>query len=207
MSAPQNKVPVVKPTPSQSTEETASPPPPPPPAVIEPQPEPVSPAEPAPESPTPAPTPAPAPAPVPVVTKPKVKKPKVKKPKVKKPEAAASTKDSGKYMQYRYRTRILKGSILPILYGFVSFQMLNLYFIHLRLPRQHHSSFPEVPCPENPTKNGTEWLSPRPGSWLLWPYFLRFPVKRTERQADSIYVKGHGKVVETYALSTPVEDE
>lgn len=32
-----------------------------------------------------------------------------------------------KFSKYRYRTRILKGSILPILYGIISIQMLNKY--------------------------------------------------------------------------------
>ena len=32
-----------------------------------------------------------------------------------------------KYSKYRYRTRLIKGSILPILFGVISIQMLNLY--------------------------------------------------------------------------------
>lgn len=32
-----------------------------------------------------------------------------------------------KFSKYRYRTRLLKGSILPILYGIISIQMLNKY--------------------------------------------------------------------------------
>jgi len=114
MSTPEKKVPVVKQTPPSSDETVA----PPEPTATEPQPAPVP--APAPESPTPAPVPAVAPTP-------SVAKPKVKKPKVKKPKVAVSKKDTGKFKQYRYRTRILKGAILPILYGVVSFQMLNLY--------------------------------------------------------------------------------
>lgn len=36
-------------------------------------------------------------------------------------------KEKSRFKEYRYRTRIIKGSILPILYGILSIQLLNKY--------------------------------------------------------------------------------
>jgi hypothetical protein len=44
-----------------------------------------------------------------------------------KPLKSPHKKRKTKFSKYRYRTRILKGSILPILYGIISIQMLNKY--------------------------------------------------------------------------------
>lgn len=109
---------------------------------------PVPPEQPASPPPAPAattpPPPAPAPAvvqaptsvvppPTPAMTTPagQVAAPEAPKPKVKVISRKAPTTPKGpqKYSQYRYLYRILKGSILPILYGVISFQMLNRYVL------------------------------------------------------------------------------
>ena len=60
--------------------------------------------------------------------KPKLQKTKKQKPKKTHPPVAKG-KDKTKYFSIRYRTRILKGSILPILYGLLSLQMLRHYVL------------------------------------------------------------------------------
>jgi hypothetical protein len=49
------------------------------------------------------------------------------KTKTKKPPRAPGKRKKKGYTDYRYRTRMIKGSILPILYGIVSIQLLNRY--------------------------------------------------------------------------------
>lgn len=68
--------------------------------------------------------------PAPTTTTPAVRPTKTKMKKAQ-PKPVLKKKPPGKekvrYSQYRYRTRILKGSILPILYFILSFQMLSKY--------------------------------------------------------------------------------
>lgn len=71
---------------------------------------------------------APAQPVYPQMQKPKLQKTKKQKPKKTHPPAAKG-KDKAKYFSIRYRTRILKGSILPILYGLLSIQMLRHYVL------------------------------------------------------------------------------
>lgn len=118
MASPEDqKVPTIKPPESQEapvpTGQPVSPPPSPPPAATQPPP-----AVPAAATPPPPAIATPAPQ----VTTPVAPKPKVK---VTKRPAPSLKKVPDKYSQYRYLYRILKGSILPILYGVISFQMLN----------------------------------------------------------------------------------
>jgi len=49
------------------------------------------------------------------------------KPKAKRPPRAPGKGKKQRFTDYRYRTRLIKGSILPILYGIVSIQLLNRY--------------------------------------------------------------------------------
>jgi hypothetical protein len=48
---------------------------------------------------------------------------------VRKPQAVTPSKSKTNFSNYRYRTRLLKGSILPILYGIISIRMLNRYVL------------------------------------------------------------------------------
>jgi hypothetical protein len=120
------------PAPAQAPPVAAAPPPAPPPQYQQPvaqyptQPAPAPAPAPAPQYPTPQPQ---YPAVQPTAVQPHaIKGPPVKKTKKTVPgRVGTSKKEKARYSQVRYRTRILKGSFLPILFAIMSFLLLRSY--------------------------------------------------------------------------------